>query len=118
MTMTPGLRKFARPTHVTLSVGWLGALGAFLALANAGVGSEDAQIVRAAGAFDVTPQATRSAAWQPSSWTQDFYVCAKDRQTASTKPSNSVRGNQCDHEQESSGWGLTDTRGCKTSHGA
>ena len=48
MTMTPGLRKFALTTHVTSSVGWLGAVGAFLALAIAGVGSEDAQIVRAA----------------------------------------------------------------------
>jgi hypothetical protein len=48
MTMTPGLRKFALTTHVTSSVGWLGAVGAFLALAVAGVGSEDAQIVRAA----------------------------------------------------------------------
>jgi hypothetical protein len=48
MTMTPSLRKFALTTHVTSSVGWLGAVGAFLALAIAGVGSEDAQIVRAA----------------------------------------------------------------------
>ena len=48
MTMTPGLRKFALTTHVTSSVGWLGAVGAFLALAIAGVGSEDVQIVRAA----------------------------------------------------------------------
>jgi hypothetical protein len=31
MTMTPGLRKFALTTHVTSSVGWLGAVGAFLA---------------------------------------------------------------------------------------
>jgi hypothetical protein len=46
--MTPGLRKFALTTHVTSSVGWLGAVGACLALAIAGVGSEDAQIVRAA----------------------------------------------------------------------
>ena len=35
--MTPGLRKFALTTHVTSSVGWLGAVGAFLALAIAGV---------------------------------------------------------------------------------
>jgi hypothetical protein len=48
MTMTPGLRKFALTTHVTSSVGWLGAVAAFLALAIAGVGSEDAQIVRSA----------------------------------------------------------------------
>ena len=48
MAMTSGLRKFALTIHVTSSVGWLGAVGAFLALAIAGVGSEDAQIVRAA----------------------------------------------------------------------
>ena len=46
--MTPGLRKFALTTHVTSSVGWIGAVGAFLALAVAGLGSQDAQIVRAA----------------------------------------------------------------------
>jgi hypothetical protein len=46
--MTPGLRKIALTTHVTSSVGWLGAVGAFLALSIAGVGSQDAQLVRAA----------------------------------------------------------------------
>jgi len=46
--MTPGLRKMALTTHVTSSVGWLGAVGAFLALAIAGLGSQDPQIVRAA----------------------------------------------------------------------
>jgi len=48
MTMTPGLRKLALTTHVTSSVGWLGSVAAFLALAIAGLGSQDAQIVRAA----------------------------------------------------------------------
>jgi hypothetical protein len=48
MVMTPGLRRFALATHVTSSVGWIGAVAAFLALAIAGVGSQDAQIVRAA----------------------------------------------------------------------
>lgn len=48
MTMTSGLRKFALTTHVTSSVGWLGAVGAFLALAIAGVSSQDAEIARAA----------------------------------------------------------------------
>jgi hypothetical protein len=46
--MTPGLRKCALTTHVTSSVGWLGAVGAFLALAIAGLVSQDTQIVRAA----------------------------------------------------------------------
>src|SRR5258708_30257146 len=48
MAMTPGLRRLALTTHVTSSVGWLGAVAAFLALAIAGVGSQDGQIVRAA----------------------------------------------------------------------
>jgi hypothetical protein len=46
--MTPNLRKFALTTHVTSSVGWLGAVAAFLALAIAGLVSQDVQIVRAA----------------------------------------------------------------------
>ncbi len=46
--MTPGVRKFALTTHVTSSVGWLGAVAAFLVLAIAGRSSQDAQVVRAA----------------------------------------------------------------------
>jgi hypothetical protein len=48
MTMTSRVRKFALTTHVTSSVGWLGAVTAFLALAVAGLTSQDAQMVRAA----------------------------------------------------------------------
>ncbi len=48
MTLTPPLRKFALTAHVTSSVGWLGAVTGFLALAVAGVTSHDAQMVRAA----------------------------------------------------------------------
>ena len=48
MTMTPRLRKFALTAHVTSSVGWLGAVAGFLALAVAGLTSQDAQMVRAA----------------------------------------------------------------------
>jgi hypothetical protein len=48
MIMTPGVRKFALTAHVTSSVGWLGAVAGFLALAVAGLASGDAQIVRAA----------------------------------------------------------------------
>ena len=48
MTMTPGLRKFALTAHVTVSVGWLGAVAGVLALAVAGLTSQDAQTVRAA----------------------------------------------------------------------
>jgi hypothetical protein len=36
MTMTPNLRKFALAAHVTSSVGSLGAVAGFLALAVAG----------------------------------------------------------------------------------
>lgn len=48
MTMTPHVRKFALTTHVISSVGWLGAVAVFLALAIAGLTSMDAQLVRAA----------------------------------------------------------------------
>jgi len=46
--MTPPVRKFALTAHVTSSVGWLGAVAAFLALAVAGLTSQDPQVVRAA----------------------------------------------------------------------
>jgi hypothetical protein len=48
MIMTIGVRKFALTAHVTSSVGLLGSIAAFLALAVAGLGSQDAQTVRAA----------------------------------------------------------------------
>ncbi|TIL81384.1 MAG: hypothetical protein E5Y81_02780 [Mesorhizobium sp.] len=48
MIMTPGLRKFALTAHVTSSVGTLGAVAGFLALAVAGLNSVDSQMVRAA----------------------------------------------------------------------
>src|SRR5687767_5817555 len=48
MIMTPRLRKFALTAHVTSSVGWLGAVAGFLALAVAGLMSQDAQTVRGA----------------------------------------------------------------------
>ena len=43
--MTPGLRKLALTAHVISTVGWLGAVASFLALAIAGL---DAQMLRAA----------------------------------------------------------------------
>lgn len=46
--MTPQLRKLVLTAHVTSSVGWLGAVAGFLALALAGLTSEDNQMVRAA----------------------------------------------------------------------
>ena len=44
--MTPGLRKFALTAHVTSSVGWLGTVAAFQALAIAAVSSREPQLVR------------------------------------------------------------------------
>jgi hypothetical protein len=46
MIMTPRIRKLALTAHVSSSVGWLGAVAAFLALAVIGVTSQDAQTVR------------------------------------------------------------------------
>src|SRR5262245_52935811 len=46
--MKPDLRKFALTVHVTLSVGWLGSVAAYLGLAIVGLTSRDAQMVRAA----------------------------------------------------------------------
>src|SRR5713226_4064712 len=48
MTMTIGVRKFALTAHVTSSVGLLGSIAAFLALAVAGLTSQDVPTVRAA----------------------------------------------------------------------
>jgi hypothetical protein len=48
MTMPPRLRKFALTAHVISSVGWLGAVVVFFALAIVGLASQDAQVVRSA----------------------------------------------------------------------
>lgn len=48
MIMPPGLRKLALTAHVTCSVGSLGAVAGFLALAIAGLVSQDNRIARAA----------------------------------------------------------------------
>jgi NADH:ubiquinone oxidoreductase subunit 6 (subunit J) len=48
MTMAPTLRKFALTIHLISSVGWIGAVMAYLALGIAAVRSSDAQTVRAA----------------------------------------------------------------------
>jgi len=47
MIMAPGLRKLALTAHVTSSIGWFGAVAAFLALALVGLTSQDAQLARA-----------------------------------------------------------------------
>ena len=48
MTMSPGVRKLALTAHVTSSVGWLGAVAGFLAIAVVGLTSQDDQTVRGA----------------------------------------------------------------------
>ena len=48
MTMSPGLRRFALTAHITLSVGWIGAVAAYIALDVAAATSEGAQTLRAA----------------------------------------------------------------------
>ena len=67
MTMTPGLRKFVLTAHVTSSVGWLGAVVAYLALAVGALTLQDAQTVRGAwiameltGWFVIVPLALAS----------------------------------------------------------
>ncbi len=64
MTMAPGLRKLALTVHLTSSVGWIGAVVAYLALGVSAVTSQDAQTVRAAwiameliGRFVIVPLA-------------------------------------------------------------
>jgi hypothetical protein len=46
--MSPGLRKLALIVHLTCSVGWIGAVLAYLALGVSAVTSQDLQTVRAA----------------------------------------------------------------------
>lgn len=53
--MTPRVRKLALTAHVTSSVGWLGAVAVFLALAVTGLTSQNVQTARSAYvAMDVT----------------------------------------------------------------
>jgi uncharacterized membrane protein len=46
--MTSGLRKFSLTVHLTFSVGWVGAVMAYLALVVAAMTSQNAQTLRAA----------------------------------------------------------------------
>src|SRR4029453_1850995 len=48
MTMPPGLRKLTLAVHLSCSLGWIGAVVAYLALGVAGATSHDAQALRAA----------------------------------------------------------------------
>jgi len=57
MTMTPRVRRLVLVAHVTTTVGWLGAVLAFLGLAIIGVTSEDTATVR--GVYLVMAPAAR-----------------------------------------------------------
>lgn len=48
MIMPPRVRKVALATHITLSVGWIGAVAAYMALDVTAATSQDAQMLRAA----------------------------------------------------------------------
>ena len=48
MIMAPRLRKFALAAHITLAVGWIGAVAGYIALDVAAATSQDAQTLRAA----------------------------------------------------------------------
>jgi hypothetical protein len=48
MIMTPRLRKVALAAHITLAVGWIGAVAGYIALDVTAVTSQDAQTLRAA----------------------------------------------------------------------
>ena len=47
MVLSPQVRKLALTAHVVASVGWLGSVAAFLALALTGLRSENAETLRA-----------------------------------------------------------------------
>ncbi len=60
--VTPRLRKLVLVTHITFSVGWLGAVVSFFALSIAGLTSDDPDLVRSAylamnliGSFIIVP---------------------------------------------------------------
>jgi hypothetical protein len=48
MKVRPGIRKFALTVHLMFSVGWIGAVVAYLALGVSAVTSQDPQLIRAA----------------------------------------------------------------------
>jgi hypothetical protein len=48
MTMSPRLSKFVFTSHITFSVGWLGAVAVFIALAITGIVTKNIQLARAA----------------------------------------------------------------------
>ena len=73
MTMSPGVRKFALTAHVTTSVGWFGAVAGFLALALAGLTSQEAQVVR--GAYLAMGVTGWSPHWAPRGACSGTFGC-------------------------------------------
>ena len=62
MRLSPALRKFALTVHLTASIGWIGALVAYLVLVIAAMTTQDSQTLRAAwltmeliGRFAIVP---------------------------------------------------------------
>jgi hypothetical protein len=69
MTMSAGIRKLVLAVHLTVSVGWIGAVVAYLVLGVAAATSEDATTIRGAwiameatGWFAIVPLALASLA--------------------------------------------------------
>lgn len=67
MTMAPGVRKLALAAHLTFSVGWIGAVVAYLAFSITALTSQDTELVRSAylmmetvGWFVIVPLALAS----------------------------------------------------------
>lgn len=67
MTLTAGVRKFTLATHLTVAVGWIGTVIAYLALGIAAVTTDDVVTVRAAwtameviGWYVIVPMAVAS----------------------------------------------------------
>lgn len=67
--MAPRLRKLVLAAHISLSVGWLGAVVSFFALSIAGLTSDDAELVRSAylamnliGSFIIVPMSLAALA--------------------------------------------------------
>lgn len=67
MTLAPGVRKLVLTAHLTVSLGWMGGVVAFLALVVAAMTREDAESLRAAwvamamtGWFAIVPLALAS----------------------------------------------------------
>ena len=100
MIMTYRFRKVALTAHVTVSVGWLGAAAAYLALAVVGLISRDNEMARAADRvmevigwtvivpFCLAIPAERvAAAWVPSGACSDHRIVAK---FAPTVPATAV----------------------------